>query len=113
MDSIYELIHALGIKRTYLGYYHLATAIRLVLEDETRLLYIHKWLYTDVAKLHHTTPFCIERNIRTVKLYCWNKGNRELLCQLAETSLEKEPSNAVFIDILSRSIKEYPTNKNL
>lgn len=111
MNEIYQLIHALGIKRTYMGYYHLATAIKLVLEDESRLLYVHKWLYTDTAKLHKTTPSCIERNIRTVNLYCWNKGNRDLLCRIAGCSLSEKPSNAEFIDILSCFLKDRTLDK--
>jgi two-component system response regulator (stage 0 sporulation protein A) len=111
MNEIYQLIHALGIKRTYMGYHHLATAIRLVLEDESRLLYVHKWLYNDVASVHHTTPACIERNIRTVVLYCWNKGNRQLLCSIAGCPLKEKPSNAEFIDILSCYLKDRPIDK--
>ncbi|MCI5596213.1 MAG: sporulation initiation factor Spo0A C-terminal domain-containing protein [Lachnospiraceae bacterium] len=106
MKEIYQLILVLGIKRTYMGYHHLATAIQLVLEDESRLLYIHKWLYTDVARIHQTTPACIERNIRTVNLYCWNKGNRQLLNQIAGCPLKERPSNAEFIDILSCFLKD-------
>lgn len=105
MDIIYQLILALGIKRTYKGYYHLATAIQLVLDNEDRLLYINKWLYNDVAKLHDTTSFCIERNIRTVNFYCWNKGNRKLLCKLAGYHLDSKPSNAELIDIIAQFIK--------
>lgn len=111
MDEIYQLLRALGIKRTYMGYYHLATAIRLVLEDESRLLYIHKWLYTDVSHIHKTTPSCIERNIRTVNHYCWRKGNRALLVQIAGGSLKEKPSNAEFIDILSSYLKNPFLNK--
>lgn len=106
MDEIYQLIHSLGIKRTYLGYYHLATAIRLVVENEQRLLYIHKWLYQEVAHLHHTSPFCVERNIRTVKNHYWEYGDRSILSEMAGCSIIEKPSNSEFIDILSCYIKE-------
>lgn len=106
MKEIYELIHRLGIKRTYMGYYHLATAIYLVIENEERLLYIHKWLYAEVARMHNTTPYCVERNIRTVKNHLWKKGHRELLTEIAGCPIEEKPSNSEFIDILSCYIKQ-------
>ncbi|MDO4556863.1 MAG: sporulation initiation factor Spo0A C-terminal domain-containing protein [Lachnospiraceae bacterium] len=113
MDKILELIHELGIKRTYVGYHQLATAVELVIEDENRLLYVHKWLYTDVAKIHNTTPACVERNIRTVNLICWNKGNRELLEQIAGHPLDERPGNGDFIDILAAYIKNLSLEKNI
>lgn len=111
MEGIYQLMHDLGIKRTYLGYYHLATAIRLVVEKEERLLYIHKWLYEEVAQLHNTTPFCVERNIRTVKSHYWEHGNRSLLSKMAGCQITEKPSNSEFIDILSCYIKEQTQTK--
>ena len=107
MEHIYYVLHDLGIKRTYQGYYHLATAIQLVIEKEERLLYIHKWLYQEVALVHKTTPFCVERNIRTVKTFCWNNGERDKLNSIAGCSLKQMPSNSEFIDILSCYIKEH------
>ena len=106
MEEIYELIHNLGIRRTYTGYYHLATAVQLVVENEERLLYIHKWLYEEVASIHHTTSFCVERNIRTVKDHFWEKGNKAILSEIAGCQIEEKPSNSEFIDILSCHIKK-------
>lgn len=111
MEQIFQVLHNIGIKRTYLGYYHLATAIRLVMENEERLLYIHKWLYQEVAFFHETTPFCVERNIRTVKMRCWKSGNRTQLETIAGCPLNQMPSNSEFIDILSCYIKEHSSSK--
>ena len=107
MKQIFHVLHDLGIKRTYQGYYHLATAIRLVIENEERLLYVHKWLYQEIANLHDTTPFCVERNIRTVKIRCWKSGNRAILETIAGCHLNQIPSNSEFIDILSCYLKEH------
>ena len=106
MEDIYKLLHDFGIKRTYHGYYHLATAILLVVEREERLLYIHKWLYQEVAERHHTTPFCVERNIRTVKSLYWNNGDHALFCEIAGCPISKKPSNSEFIDVLACYIKK-------
>lgn len=112
MEKIYQLLHMIGIKRTYLGYYHLATAIQLVVDKEERLLYIHKWLYEEVAQIHNTTSFCVERNIRTVKDSCWKKGNRSMLESIAGCPIAVMPSNSEFIDILSCYIKNQSQQKS-
>ena len=107
MEFIYYTLHQLGIKRTYQGYYHLAAAIQLVLEKEERLLYIHKWIYQEIAVLYKTSPSCVERNIRTAKSCCWNNGNRHILETIAGCPLEQMPSNSEFIDMISCYIKEH------
>lgn len=112
MQEIYRLMHDLGIRRTYQGYYHLSTAIRLVVEKEERLLYIHKWLYEEVASLHHTTSSCVERNIRTVKTLYWNRGDHSILSKMAGCQITEKPSNSEFIDILSCYIKEHAQEKD-
>ncbi len=42
MGRIYDVLRALGIRRTYKGYYYVADAVRLVMTDSSRLLYIFK-----------------------------------------------------------------------
>ena len=112
METIYELIKSLGIKRTYLGYYYLATAIQLVLDKEERLLFIYKLLYQEIAEIYHTTPFCVERNIRTVKNLYWEKGDHSLLNQIAGCCIYENPCNSDFIDILACHIKKQSTEFN-
>ena len=111
MDPIFHLLHDLGIKRTYQGYYHLATAIHLVIEKEERLLYVHKWLYQEIAHIHGTTPSCVERNIRTAKIHSWENGNRSVLEEIAGSPLHQIPSNSELIDMLSCYIKEHYSSK--
>lgn len=106
MEKIHELMHRLRIKRTYMGYYYLSTAIYLVVENEERLLYIHKWLYAEIARIYNTTPYCVERNIRTVKNHLWEKGHAEILSEIAGCPIREKPSNSEFIDILSCYIKK-------
>lgn len=112
MEKIYQLLHTIGIKRTYLGYYQLATAVQLVVEKEERLLYIHKWLYEEVARIHNTTSFCVERNIRTAKNNCWKKGNRTILESIAGCPVTVMPSNSEFIDMLACYIKNESQQKS-
>ena len=74
MENLIFLIRSLGISGTYLGYYYLCTAVKLVLEDPGCLLMISKILYPKIALIHHTTPACVERDIRTVINLCWTRG---------------------------------------
>lgn len=49
MGRIYDVLRALGIRRTYKGYYYVADAVRLVMTDASRLLYISNIC---IRKLH-------------------------------------------------------------
>lgn len=106
MDDIFNLIRKLGINATYIGYYYLSFALHMVVEDENRLLLISKTVYLDIADHFHTTPNCVERNLRTVITNCWYRGNRTLLYEIAGCKLNKKPTNAEFIDIVSCYIKQ-------
>lgn len=105
MDDIFSLVRRLGINATYIGYYYLSFALHMVVEDENRLLLISKTVYLDIAAHFHTTPNCVERNLRTVISNCWNRGNRRLLNEIAGCELKKKPTNAEFIDMVSCYIK--------
>ncbi len=108
MDNLISLIRSLGISGTYLGYYYLCTAVALVLEDHDRLLMISKILYPKIALIHKTTPACVERDIRTVINLCWNRGDRERLCQVAGFRLQRKPTNGEFIDLLAAYLQNHP-----
>ena len=105
MDQTYRLLHQIGIKRTYHGYYHLASAIHLAAEKEERLTHLYKYIYQEVAAVHQTSPFCVERNIRTVKIQCCNKDTLCILESISGYPIQTLPSNLEFIDILSSHIK--------
>ena len=49
MGRIYDVLRALGIRRTYKGYYYVADAVRLVMTDASRLLYICLLYTSDAA----------------------------------------------------------------
>lgn len=106
MEKVCHLLHELGIGRTYRGYYYLATAIHLVMEEEDRLLHIHKCLYQEIAFLYNTTPYCVERDIRTVKTHFWNSENRDRLDTITGFPIKQVPSNSEFITIISRYLQK-------
>lgn len=101
MGRIYDVLKALGIRRTYKGYYYIADAVRLVMSDATKLLYISKSLYPEVARIHDTTINCVERDIRTVVSSCWESEYADILAEMAGAPLYRKPTSGEFIDILS------------
>nr|WP_317283144.1 sporulation initiation factor Spo0A C-terminal domain-containing protein [uncultured Sellimonas sp.] len=105
MDNLSYLIHCLGINATYRGYHYLHRAIFLALSDEDYLLSITKRMYIDIATFYHVPVNNIERNIRTVISVCWERGNKELLCEIAPYPLMFKPSAGEFIDILTTYCK--------
>lgn len=106
MDKISTTVHALGINATYLGFRYLVDAVRLVTEDEDLLLSICTKLYPAVAKLHHTTPDNVERNIRTVINTCWERGNCSLMEDIFPYPLAIKPSSGELIDALAEYCKQ-------
>jgi len=101
--DIHDLLHRLGITATYKGFFHISYAVLLSIENMERLLLVTKWLYPEVAKQYHTTPSCVERNIRTVTAVAWSY-NPELLQELARCQLTRKPTASQFISILASSL---------
>lgn len=100
MEHIYALLHELGISAKYKGYYHMALAVELAMEDEKRLEYVTKRLYPDIAKAFGTTPNCVERDLRTAVSVSWRKGGQAALERMSGCPLESRPATAEFVDIL-------------
>ena len=103
--NISDIIWALGIPTTYHRHNALKICIQLCYEDEDRLLLVTKRLYPEVAEILHTTPQCVERNLRTVVQYCWTHGNRRLLSQMAHYPIMHQPTNSEFISIICGYLK--------
>ena len=55
LGRIHDVLKTLGIRRTYKGYYYVADAVHLVMNDPSMLLYISKSLYPEIARRHDTT----------------------------------------------------------
>lgn len=102
-SQIYGLLRRLGATANYIGFFHMAYALQLCVEEQERLLLITKLLYPDVAKRYGTTWKAVERNIRTVTSIIW-ESNQPLVEALAHRSLPEKPSTAQFLAILSASL---------
>lgn len=86
-----DLLRRLGITRNFKGYYYLADALRLVLEDSNRLLLVTKSVYPEVAKRHGTSAACVERDIRTAAHQAWRQ-NQDFVSELARRELRQAPT---------------------
>lgn len=104
--AAHKLLRDLGANGGYLGFYYAASAIVLVMKKEEKF-YQCKWLYNEVAKLYQTTPFCVERNIRTLVDSIWRDGNRKLLNEIIPYPEHEKPKNTQFIDGLAFYLAEH------
>ena len=105
-NAVHKLLRKLGGNGGYLGFFYAASAIELVMNNETEF-YQCKWLYNEVANQYQTTPVCVERNIRTLVDSIWKQGNRELLGEIIPYPGGKKPKNAQFIDGLAVYLSEH------
>ena len=111
-ETIKNVLHHLGITRNYQGYHQTAIAVKLVIEDEVRLLSVTKSIYWPVAEECSCNPLTVERNIRTVILNVW-RNNREYLNQIAGFHLSAPPTVSQFIDIIATHIQQTYIHSNI
>ena len=102
--EIYDLLYRLGATATHTGFFHVACAIRLVIQQPERILLVTKWLYPEVAKCYKTNWLAVEQNIRRTIREIWEKDNG-LLSELAGTPILIRPKPTEFIQLLANYLK--------
>ena len=98
-----QVLHRLGICRTFHGFSYIAYAMTLIRKDKDYLCYVTKSLYIDIAKEFATTPTCVEKNIRTIVNKIWEKSeaNQKYIIEIfGEVYLVQKPANAEFLELL-------------
>ncbi len=109
-----KLLSLLGGNRSYKGFQLTALSIEKVIGNPEALTYLCKGLYMDLAARFHTSIYCVERNIRTIRLHIWKHGDRDLLREIFGPDLTaRSPGNGVFIDRLSQYVKEHADDTSL
>ncbi len=101
---IFMKLMKFGIPTRLKGYKYIATAIELVLEDETALDGVTKVLYPDVAKRHNSTPQRVEKAIRHAIEVAWTENVSELRKEF-DDGKNKRPTNSEFISKMSKYIR--------
>ena len=95
------ILNRLGISASSSGYRYLECAIDLVQKDRSRLLAVTTALYPAIASCYQVSPASVEHCIRYCLNRCWERGNRELLNQIAGVSLQYRPYAREFIAMLA------------
>lgn len=111
-----NVLHQLGISKSYSGYDYVLYAINLISQDESVLTGITKILYIDIAKTFHTSDTCVERNIRKVIEVIWKHAdeNHSLILKIFGKKFEEsKPTNREFLELLYEYIKSHTVLKQL
>ena len=109
-DTTKSVLHQLGIGKSYKGYNYILYGIHLISQDESRLYCITKVLYIDIAKEHHTSSICVEKNMRTIIEVIWRKTreNKQLILNIFGSRYASvKPSNKEFLELLYEYVKSY------
>ena len=90
----------MGITAKYKGYYYVAEAVNMTIEQQGKPIRITKDIYPRLARKFKSTSVNVEHDIRTVVNVCW-LTNRKILEEIAGYPLQYKPTNSEFIDMLA------------
>ena len=102
MKEVYGIIRKLGLTSKYKGYYYLAEAVNMVMEQKEEQMRITKDIYPGLSKKFKSTPSNIEHDLRTVINVCW-KTNKNGMDEIAGYPLKYKPTNIQLIHILANN----------
>lgn len=100
-----QVIRSLGVSGVYMGLPYLAHAVNLVLEDRGLLYCLTKILYPAVALHFSSTPYMVERDIRTIAKAIWDFGDHSRLDEMAGYHVKLKPKNSELIDFIANYIQ--------
>ncbi len=99
MKKVESILRTLGIGRHYKGYDLACHAIRLAIDEPSRLCNMKKHLFTPMAALFHCDERTIERNLRTLIRRAWD-NNPEAMRQVAGYRLLWCPPVSEFLSFM-------------
>ena len=100
-----QLLRRLGVTGRLVGFRYTISLVEQVAEEPDRIQLITKRLYRDTARQLGVTPYALERSVRTLIRFCWEREGRVFLNQIAGCNVERRPSNTEFIDMLAGYIR--------
>ena len=101
-----QLLRRLGVTGRLEGFRSTISLVEQVAEDPAALQLITKRLYPDTARQFGITPSALERSVRTLIRFCWEREDHAFLDRMAGCHVEQRPSNTEFIDILANYIRQ-------
>lgn len=99
-----NILRSLGVTRRMIGFRYVVDMTEDVERDPDELRLVTKGLYYRTAKRYGTTVGALERAVDCVVRRCWEKGDWELLSEIAGYKLIEKPSSKDFLDILANYI---------
>lgn len=97
--KVFSILQNLGVSPNYKGFFQMATALQLCMEEPSRLTLVTKQLYPDVARRYDTKWQSVERNMRTVTDVIW-MDNRSRLETMTRYKLLCKPCTRQLLSIL-------------
>lgn len=104
-SRIYDLLYYLGVSANYAGFFYIAHALRLCVEEPERLTLVTKWLYPDIAKFYGTNWKAVEGSMRATINRLW-KTDPERYFEITGTRTEEKPSPAKFLFTLTEHLQQ-------
>ncbi|MEA5012393.1 MAG: sporulation initiation factor Spo0A C-terminal domain-containing protein [Angelakisella sp.] len=95
MSDSMLMMMKLGITANYHGYWYLISILELLEKNDLYKMRITKDIYPAIAIKHGTSPWNVDRSVRTAIEICWERGNRDFLCKMC--CCNERPSNFAFI----------------
>ncbi len=105
MSTTCRILRQMGIFSAYTGYYYLAYAINLVLEDEDYLFCATKRLYPDIADHFEVSTSSVEHAMRSLITNFWDQGGDQTLPGFLGQPLFRRPSTREFIALIADYIR--------
>ena len=98
--KVKALLRKCRFSKRYRGYQELEECIRLIRNDEERLLCITE-VYKDVGNSFRISWSGVERNIRTLINVSWKSGGKEYLENAIGVKLYEKPTVCELIEMLA------------
>lgn len=105
MDEIHLLLRRIGLRGTLCGFAYMATAVSLVLSDETHLNNLTKRLYPEIAKIWGTNSACVSKSLCRMVNIIWLPKNKRKLEEIIGYEIHEKPYAGEMIDILAAYLK--------
>lgn len=99
------LLRRLGISGRLRGFRYATYMIERVAGDPEAVALITKRLYPETAARFHTSKGNVERNMRTLVQFCWHRGDRKLMDEMAGMHLSLRPTNSEFLDVAASYLR--------
>lgn len=96
-----ELLKRLGLSESYKGFPYVSEAVVLCVEDNSRIYYVTKALYPEIAKKFGIDGKIVERAIRHTVSKFWDRQAQNDIESIVCFGTSAKPTNTQFIAAVS------------